>query len=82
MRQLSKAYALLQGPFLCADRRIPTKPMAELGEPVAMLGVAPLCASADVSGGREAAFDRSFWTSKGIFAQRWGLNVGFNGALF
>ena len=50
-------------------------------EPVAMLGVAPLRIGQGVSGPR-AGFPRGFWTSKGIFAQRWGLNVGFNGSSF
>ncbi len=51
-------------------------------EPVAMSGVALLRIGGLFCGGPRAAFERGFWTSKGIFVQRWGLNVGFNDASF
>ncbi len=53
-------------------------------EPVAMVGVALLRIGLGLSWSRWSrwslwrAFRRGFWTKRGIFAQRWGLNGGFH----
>jgi hypothetical protein len=84
MRQLFKGYALSQRGLSArpaVDGRIPQNqwPSPRTG---CNVGRWTFGYWAGCFPGPPAAFLRGFWTSKGIFAQRWGLSLGLSGSLF